>query len=124
LKTDHLTTCWDFWLIQTLSNGLSSKESNPVSHNDPTMMPVSKDAVPNIVPDPDHSHEAVMRQLFFSNPPYPTLNKANNQGFVWDFAKRIDSKKKKIYEIQEFDSEDEMHNYLMDISDKVQQFSS
>lgn len=47
--------------------------------------PVSRRGRPNIYPDPDHEHAAVMRQLFLANPPYPHLGAATNRGFVWDF---------------------------------------
>lgn len=77
-------------------NGLTGTESNPVSPSNSSKIFVSRDGVPNISPDPDHSHKALMRQLYFKEGPYDydSLGPANNQGFVWDYSERIDAKMK------------------------------
>lgn len=73
--------------------GLTDTEWNPRSKNDGTRVPVNDDAVPNIHPDPDHEHRAVLRQVFLEDLPFNPALQRKNRGFVWDYGLRIDKKK-------------------------------
>lgn len=70
--------------------GLTGAESNPLRPGASKRVFVSKDGVPNIYPGPGHQHEEVMRQLLLRDPPHAPRYNPGNEGFVWDYGKRIE----------------------------------
>src|SRR6266446_5979205 len=79
-------------------NGLTGKETNPDTTNEPAPVRAKAKFQGQLDPDPDHHFPAVNKQLFFGSPGPPAV--PTMQGFVrsyWDQQHDVDHSRQIMY---------------------------